>query len=92
MKRAMILMLVLVIALAGLPIRAQAVELNIGGKGAVLMDAATGTVLYEKNAHERLSPASVTKVMTRLLIMEAIDSGKIRWTDSVTASESARLL
>ena len=89
MKRAMILMLVLVIALAGLPIRAQAVELNIGGKGAVLMDAATGTVLYEKNAHEKLSPASVTKVMTMLLIMEAIDSGKIRWSDSVTASEAA---
>ena len=53
------------------------------------MDVATGTVLYEKNAHEPLAPASVTKVMTMLLIMEAIDSGKIGWDDTVTASEAA---
>ena len=68
---------------------AGAVELDVGGKSALLMDAATGTVLYEKNAHERLSPASVTKVMTMLLIMEAVDSGKIGWDDMVTASEAA---
>ena len=59
------------------------------GKSAVLMDVRTGTVLYEKNAHEPLAPASVTKVMTLLLIMEAIDSGKIGWDDTVTASEAA---
>ena len=69
--------------------RAAAVELDVGGKSALLMDAATGTILYEKNAHEKLSPASVTKVMTLLLIMEAIDSGKIGWEDMVTASEAA---
>ena len=46
-------------------------------------------MLYERNAHEALAPASVTKVMTMLLIMEAIDSGKIRWEDQVTASENA---
>ena len=69
--------------------RSAAVELDVGGKSALLMDAATGTILYEKNAHEKLSPASVTKVMTLLLIMEAIDSGKIGWEDMVTASESA---
>ena len=68
---------------------AQAVELDIKGKSAFLMDAVTGTVLYEKNAHEPLAPASVTKVMTMLLIMEAIDAGKIGWDDTVTASESA---
>ena len=72
-----------------IPRKASAVELNIGGKSACLMDVATGTVLYESNAHEPLAPASVTKVMTMLLIMEAIDSGKIRWEDSVTASEAA---
>jgi D-alanyl-D-alanine carboxypeptidase (penicillin-binding protein 5/6) len=65
------------------------VELEVAGKSALLMDAATGTVLYEKNAHEKLAPASVTKVMTLLLIMEAIDSGKIQWEDMVTASETA---
>ena len=72
-----------------IPHKTQAVELNIGGKSACLMDVATGTVLYESNAHEPLAPASVTKVMTLLLIMEAIDSGKIRWEDTVTASEAA---
>ena len=61
----------------------------MAAKSAILIDAATGTVLYEQNAHQRLAPASVTKVMTMLLIMEAIDSGKIGWEDMVTASESA---
>ena len=82
------LLLVMVLLMSQLPM-AQAAQLEVAGKGAVLMDAATGTVLYEKNAHEKLSPASVTKVMTMLLIMEAIDSGKIGWGDMVTASESA---
>jgi D-alanyl-D-alanine carboxypeptidase (penicillin-binding protein 5/6) len=71
------------------PLQGYAVELDVPGKSALLMDIATGTVLYESNAHEPLAPASVTKVMTMLLIMEAIDSGKIRWDDTVTASEAA---
>jgi uncharacterized membrane protein len=61
-------------------------ELDVAGKSAVLMDVATGTILYESNSHERLAPASVTKVMTMLLIMEAVDSGKIALTDTVTAT------
>ena len=81
--------LALAVLLALIPLPAGAVELDVAGKSAVLMDAATGTVLYEKNAHEKLAPASVTKVMTLLLIMEAIDSGRIRWEDTVTASEAA---
>ena len=55
----------------------------------ILMDAATGTVLAEHNAHERLAPASVTKVMTLLLVMEALDAGAVRWDDAVVASEQA---
>ena len=89
MKRMGCMVLVLVLTLGVLPRKAQAVELDLDGKSALLMDVATGTILYEKNAHEALSPASVTKVMTMLLIMEAIDSGKISWDDTVTASESA---
>ena len=77
----------LVLSLAVLPSRA--VDLDIKGKSALLMDVATGTILYESNSHEPLAPASVTKVMTMLLIMEAIDSGKIGWDDTVTASEAA---
>ena len=87
--RKVCLILALTTVLSMLPLPAGAVELEVAGKSAVLMDAATGTVLYEKNAHEKLAPASVTKVMTMLLIMEAIDSGKIRWEDMVTASETA---
>ena len=56
---------------------------------AILMDAATGTVFYEKNADEALPPASVTKIMTLLLVMEAIDEGKIKLTDRVSASANA---
>ena len=80
---------VLVPLLGLLPGKAEALELEVAGKSAVLMDVATGTVLYESNPHEALAPASVTKVMTMLLIMEAIDSGKIGWDDMVTASEAA---
>lgn len=72
-----------------LPVTAQAVELEIAAPSAVLIEASTGEVLYEKNAHERLAPASVTKVMTLLLVMEALDSGQISWDDMVTASEAA---
>ncbi len=89
MKRLGLILVVLAMALTVLPARAQAVELDVAGKSALLMDIATGTVLYEKNAHEKLAPASVTKVMTMLLIMETIDSGKIGWDDMVTASEAA---
>ncbi len=69
--------------------RAAAAEVEIPAPSAVLMDAATGTVLAEKNAHERLAPASVTKIMTLLLVMEALDEGRISMDDTVTASEAA---
>ena len=88
MKRILIMVTVL-ITLVVLPFPVQAVELTVAGKSATLMDVATGTVLYESNAHERLAPASVTKVMTMLLIMEAVDARKIAMTDLVTASDTA---
>lgn len=56
---------------------------------AILMERDTGTVLFEKNSDEQLPPASMTKVMTMLLIMEAIESGKIKWDDKVRTSERA---
>lgn len=78
------------LALCLLPLpMAQAAEPEVAAPSAILMDAATGTVLYEKNAHERLRPASVTKVMTLLLVMEALEDGQISWDDTVTASEAA---
>ena len=89
MKRAGLLLVVCCLILSGLSLQADGAALEVAGKSAVLMDVATGAVLYEANAHEPLLPASVTKVMTMLLIMEAIDSGKIGWDDQVTASETA---
>ena len=89
MKRLAVVLAVLGLLAGALPLGAQAADLDVAGKSAVLMDVATGTVIYEKNAHEPLAPASVTKVMTMLLVMEAIDSGKIGWDDVVTTSETA---
>lgn len=64
-------------------------ELEIKASSAVLMEAETGRILYEQNREEALPPASVTKVMTLLLVAEAIESGKINATDMVTVSENA---
>ena len=88
MKRVSCLAVAFVLLGLMLPIKVQG-ALDVPGKSALLMDVATGTVLFEQNAHEPLPPASVTKVMTMLLIMEAIDDGRICWEDTVTASETA---
>ena len=63
--------------------------LSVSSKSAILMDVGSGQILYEKNAHDKLPPASVTKVMTMLLICEALDSGTITLDDSVQISENA---
>ena len=81
--------LVIFLLLALLPGQALAAGLEVEAKSAYLMDVATGTVLFAQNENEPLAPASVTKVMTMLLIMEAIDAGVIGWGDFVTASETA---
>jgi D-alanyl-D-alanine carboxypeptidase (penicillin-binding protein 5/6) len=64
-------------------------DLAAHAKSAVLLDADSGTIIFEKNGHDRLPPASITKVMTMLLIMEAIERGDLKWTDMVTVSENA---
>lgn len=64
-------------------------QVEVKAKAAVLMDAGSGKVLMAQNAHEKLYPASVTKIMTLLLVTEAIDSGKISLTDMVTVSKEA---
>ena len=65
-------------------------SLNLESVAAVLIEQTTGQVLYSHNAHEQLRPASVTKVMSILLIMEQIDSGNLSYTDTVSCSENAR--
>ncbi|MFR5867942.1 MAG: D-alanyl-D-alanine carboxypeptidase family protein [Oscillospiraceae bacterium] len=64
-------------------------DLGLNAKSVILMEESTGNILYENNPDERLPIASVTKVMTMLLIMEAVDSGKINLDDMVTVSENA---
>lgn len=63
--------------------------LNLSSKSAILMEATTGKILFENNSNEKLPPASVTKIMTLLLIYEAIENGKIKWEEEVTISEHA---
>lgn len=70
-------------------VKAEGLSLANGAKSAILIEAKTGKVLFEKNADEALAPASMTKMMTLLLTMEAIDSGKIKLDDKVTVSENA---
>ena len=75
------------------PARARAAGapggVSITAPSAILMEKSTGAVLYEQEAHAQYEPASVTKVMTLLLVMEAIDSGALAWEDTVTASAYA---
>ena len=84
MKRLFVILLVLCLV-GAVPVQAA----EVPAKSALLMDVGTGQVLYEQNAHQPLPPASVTKIMTMLLIMEAIDSGVIGYDDTVTVSETA---
>lgn len=65
------------------------VKINLDAKSAVLIEQSSGKVLYEYNSNEKLPPASITKIMTMLLTMEAVDSGKINLSDKVTISEYA---
>ncbi|WP_273129144.1 D-alanyl-D-alanine carboxypeptidase family protein [Metabacillus sp. HB246100] len=67
----------------------KSVELADKAKSAVLIERDTGTILYDKNSDEKLPPASMTKIMTMLLIMEAIENNQITWTEKVRTSEYA---
>lgn len=89
MKRCATLFTAMLLLISLLPVEARAVDLPIHSRAAVLMEKETGQVLYAQNEHEQLEPASVTKVMTLLLVMEAIDSGTLHYDDMVTASDYA---
>ncbi len=74
-------------SISAVNIKATNFELDV--KSAILIDANTGTVLYKQNENERLAPASVTKIMTLLLVFEAIEKGTIKYDDILTVSENA---
>ena len=91
MKKIIAVILILVILLSALGIHAFAADFSeeVNAKSAVLMDANTGKILFEYNADDVLPPASVTKVMTLLLVFEALDNGVIKLSDMVSTSEHA---
>lgn len=88
-KRMLGVLLCLALILGIMPYQVGAELPEVEAPAAILMDAATGTVLFEKNADDPLPLASVTKIMTLLLVMEALDSGKISMDDTVSASDFA---
>ena len=73
------------------PLIVKAEDLNLAenAKSAILIEASTGEVLYSKNANERLAPASMTKIMSLILIMENIEKGNLKWNDIVVVSKNA---
>lgn len=82
--------IIFALQLFSIPVRGEEKGINVEAKSALLMEPVTGKVIFEKNSHEKLAPASVTKIMTMLLTMEAIDSNKIKLADKVTCSENAK--
>ena len=83
-----IVFILLASALLNMVVYANDLE-RIDAKSYVLMDGISGKILIEKNATEKLPPASITKIMTMLLVMEEIDAGNISYDDVVTVSETA---
>ncbi len=90
LKKRLVCLAMGLLCVMGIPVQASAIsEDEVKAPAAVLMEAETGKLLYEKNPHEKRAAASITKVMTLLLVMEAIDSGRITLEDTVTASAHA---
>lgn len=72
-----------------LPIKAEELSLANNAKSVILIEASTGNILYERNSHEKLPPASMTKMMSMLIILESIENGILNWDDMITASANA---
>ena len=88
MKKIILLILCLFIGLKG--VSAEVISyIAPNSKSAILIEASTGKILYEKNSHERYAPASMTKIMSMILIMEEIEKGNLKWNDTLVASEYA---
>lgn len=85
----MFLVLYFVFIIKTVDVSAEEILLAPNAKSAILLEASTGEVIFEKNSHEKLHPASMTKMMSMLLILENIDKGVIKWDDIVTVSSNA---
>ncbi len=92
MKRVFCMLLAAALCLTGTAMAVEvdtSTKLDVKAGAAILMEKETGTILYEENSHTKLEPASVTKVMTLLLVMEAIDTGRLKKDDVVSLSATA---
>ena len=89
MKKTLIVICIVLSLVIALPVKAEDLSLAPEAKSAILLEASTGKIIFEKNSHEKLAPASMTKMMSMLLIVESIDKGIIKWDDMVRASENA---
>ena len=85
MKKTIIFLLLFMFLI---PVKAEE-DMSPNSKSAILIENSTGKIIYEKNAHEKLAPASMTKLMTMLLVMEELEAGRLKETDIVTISEKA---
>ncbi len=89
MKKICCLFLTIFIFCVSIKVKAEELNLASNAKSAILLEASTGEVIFEKNSHEKLHPASMTKMMSMLLILENIEKGVINWDDIVTVSSNA---
>ena len=89
MKKFLLVLIAVVLLLPMKFINAEELNLATNAKSAILIEASTGEIIFEKNSHERLVPASMTKMMSMLLIIESIEKGIISWDEMVTVSENA---
>ena len=89
MKKFLGLILISFMLLPFVVIKAEELKLAENAKSAILLEPTTGEIIFEKNSHEKLHPASMTKMMSMLLIVEAIEKEIINWNEIVTVSENA---
>ena len=85
MKYIKYILLVLIV----LPISVKGLEFAPNSKSAIMIEANTGKIIFEKNSNEKLHPASMTKMMSMLLIVESIEKGNLTWDEKITVSENA---
>jgi len=86
MKKILFLMLILIIPSS---IKAEEIVLAENAKSAIMIESTTGEILYSKNPHERLAPASMTKMMSLIIIMENIEKGNLNFNDTIVISKNA---
>lgn len=89
MKKIICLTVTLLCLIHMVPVKADGVNLAESAKSAILIEASTGHIIYERNSHEKLAPASMTKMMSMLLVMESVEKGIIKLEEEVTVSENA---